>query len=132
VTLNEILSQYVIPLLSVVISVAFGVYGYVSSKRANDTLEAIGRAVEAWQTQLVKATVDLVQASPSITNSRIYQAKIECVQTLSDAIKNASEQIVKNPKPGDEGIPLQAHLKTLIEQQERLAKELLTFPQPPA
>jgi hypothetical protein len=121
----------VIPLLSIVVSVAFGVYGYVSSKRANETSESIGRAVEAWQSQLVKATIDLVQSTPSITSSRIYQAKIECVQTLSEAIKNASEQILKNPRPGDEGIPLQAHFKTLIEQQERLLRELLSAQQPP-
>lgn len=131
-TLNDVLTLYVIPIISIVISVAFGVYGYVSSKRANETLEAISKAVDAWQTQLVKATVELVQSSPSITNSKIYQAKIEAVQTLSDAIKNASDQIVKNPRPGDEGVPLQAHFKTLVEQQERLAKELLAGPQPPA
>lgn len=131
-TLNDLLTLYVIPILSIVISVAFGVYGYVSSKRADETLEAISRTMEAWQTQLVRATIDLVQSSSSITDSKIYQAKIEAVKTLSDAIKNASEQIVKNPGHGDEGIPLQAHFKTLVEQQERLARELLSGPQPPA
>jgi hypothetical protein len=131
VTLNELLTQYVIPIISMVVSVAFGVYGYTSSLRANATLERIGKAVEAWQQQLVNATIDLVNSSPSITNSHIYQAKIEAFQSLSEAIKGASHQIVNNPKPGDEGIPLHAHLQTLLAQQERLAKELLTY-QPPA
>lgn len=62
-TLNDILTLYVIPVISIVISVAFGVYGYVSSKRANETLVAISKAIDAWQTQLVKATIELVQSS---------------------------------------------------------------------
>lgn len=47
-TLSEVLTLYVIPIFSIAISIAFGVYGYVSSKQANETLETIGKAVRAW------------------------------------------------------------------------------------
>lgn len=123
-TLGEVVTQYVIPLLSMIVSVAFGVYGFTSSKKADQTLSSITKMMESWQNELMKSTIELIQSTTSVRESRIFQTKIEAVQNLAETIKAASEEIVKNPKVGDEDIPRQAHLARLMEQQEKLLKDL--------
>jgi hypothetical protein len=56
----------------------------------------------------------------AVTGSKIYQAKIESIQTLSEAIKHASTEIVRNPRPGDEGVAMHAHFNKTSEQQAQL------------
>jgi hypothetical protein len=123
-TFGEVVTQYVIPILSMIVSVAFGVYGYTSSQKADQTLAAISKMMESWQNELMKSTIELIQSTPSVRESRIFQTKIEAVQNLAETIKFASEEIVKNPKTGDEDIPRQAHLARLMEQQGKLLKDL--------
>jgi len=123
-TINEVLTGYIIPILSMIVSVGFAVYGYTSSKKADQTLSTISKMMETWQSELMKSTIELIQATPTIRDSRIFQTKIEAVQNLSEAIKSASEEIVKNPKAGDEDIPRQAHLSRLLDQQEKMLKGL--------
>jgi hypothetical protein len=107
-----------------IVSVAFGVYGYTSSRKADQTLTAISGMMESWQNELMKSTIELIQSTPAVRESRVFQTKIEAVQNLTATIKSASEDIVKNPKTGDEDIPRQAHLTRLLEQQEKLLKDL--------
>jgi len=124
ITLGIILTQYVIPVLSVIVSVAFGVYGFTSARKADQTLSAISKMMESWQNEIMKSTIELIQSTPSVRESRIFQTKIDVIQNMSFSIKAASEEIVRNPRVGDEDIPRQAHLSRLLEQQEKLLRDL--------
>lgn len=123
-TIGDVVTQFVIPILSMIVSVAFGVYGFTSAKKADQTLSAINKMMESWQNELMKSTIELINATPTVKQSRIFQTKVDLIRNLSESIKNASEEIIRNPKNQDDEIPRQAHLSRLLDQQEKLLNDL--------
>ncbi len=103
----------IIPYIAIVVSICFGSYGYISSKKTKSLLDQIEKATSTWQNDINRATVDMLNSSPSVVGSKAYLTKIEAANKLSETIQSVSNEILKN-KTDDK---IYGHLKMLLDHQ---------------
>ncbi len=101
----------IIPYIAIVVSICFGFYGYISSKKTKSLLDQIEKATSTWQNDINRATVDMLNSSPSVVGSKAYLTKIEAANKLSETIQSVSNEILKN-KTDDK---IYGHLKMLYK-----------------
>jgi hypothetical protein len=102
----EVLGAYVIPVLTIVLSVAFWLNGRASARDAKKALDEITNITRGWQNDIMKAAITMLD------NTRIEEvgrqvvledAKVrtEAVRKVIEAIQSVSAEIVKSPKAGE-------------------------------
>jgi hypothetical protein len=115
--MEQIITGYVIPFIAIVMSFMFWLHGRDSARRAEHLLDEVTKTSRGWQNDIMNSANQMLSASPEVAAHKIYMAKIEAVNKLSDAIKNVTEDITKNPRTGEEGSVQLKNLKLLLDYQ---------------
>ena len=110
----QILTGYVIPVLAIVLSIAFWLSGRASVKDAKRALDEITGTTRGWQKEIMESAISVLGARTEVVGKQIVleeaKAKTEILQKVAEAVLSASTEIAKNPKAGEEG---KAQLRSL-------------------
>jgi uncharacterized protein YpmS len=124
----QVLTAYVIPVLAIVLSVAFWLNGRASAKDAKKALDEITNTTRGWQNDIMKTAINMLDNTRIEVVGRqvvLDDAKVrtEAVRKVTDAIQSVSAEIAKTPKAGEEGKSqlrsLELLLGTLLEHLGR-------------
>ena len=113
----DLLTIYVLPIVALFLSIVFYLLGRDSANRAEYVLGEIGKAAQTWQSEIMSAATSILNSSPEITGTKIYLAKIEAANKLSDAIVALVNDMGAHPKQGDEAAAQARNLKLLLDYQ---------------
>jgi len=110
----QILTGYVIPVLAIVLSVAFWLTGRASARDAKKALDEITETTRGWQKEIMESAISMLGARTEVVGKQIVleeaKVKTEILQKVAEAVQSASIEIAKNPKAGEEG---KAQLRSL-------------------
>ena len=112
--LPQILTQWIIPLASVIISVWFAASAKKDSEKARETLNQINASISTWINQLMTTSNEILQSNPSIIDKKVKLEKIETIKALIETLKDSVKTTMNNPQGGATG-----------HTQEQLIRELL-------
>lgn len=119
------ITTYVLPILSLVLSIAFWINGRSSAVRAQTLLDQLDKNARGWQNEIMTSATSLLNSSPEIVGQKIYLAKIEGATTLSSAIKVMTDDIANKPMNGEDAESRQKILKLLLDHQFHYVNTLI-------
>ena len=126
------ITAYVLPIVSLALSIAFWLSGRASAERAQTLLDQLDKNARGWQSEIMASAASMLNSSPEIVGQKIYLAKIEGVTTLNAAVKAMTDDLVDNPKSGQDGEVQQKLLKLLLDYQFHYVNTLINGnPLPP-
>ena len=96
------ITAYVLPVLSLVLSIAFWQNGRSSAAKAQTLLDQLDKNARGWQSEIMASATSLLNSSPEIVGQKIFLAKIEGANTLTEAVKAMTDDLINNPKSGQD------------------------------
>ena len=119
------ITAYVLPIFSLVLSIAFWFNGRSSATRAQTLLDQLDKNARGWQSEIMASATSMLNSSPEIVGQKIYLAKIEGATTLTEAVKVMTDDMVNNPKSGQDAEAQQKLLKLLLDYQFHYVNTLI-------
>lgn len=119
------ITAYVLPIFSLVLSIAFWLNGRASATRAQTLLDQLDKNARGWQSEIMASATSLLNSSPEIVGQKIYLAKIEGAATLTQAVKVMTDDMVNSPKSGPDADAQQKLLKLLLDYQFHYVNTLI-------
>jgi hypothetical protein len=94
------LKDWVIPVLSILISVWFAASAKKDGDRANELQKQVSEAIKGWQAEINKAVIEQLNTSPQIIEGKQKLAQIEMQEkataVLLEALKNSDGSPYEN------------------------------------
>ena len=115
--MEHIITAYIIPAIAIIMSFLFWVNGRDSAKRAEQLLDEVTKTSRGWQKDIMDSANQMLNSRPEIAAHQMYMAKIEAAAKITDSIKTLSNDIVNNPKQGEESKMQYGTLKMLLDYQ---------------
>ena len=106
---------YIFPVLSLFFSFVFYMKGRSSSEKAETLLNEITKTTQGWQSQIMNTATDIMSARPEVTSNKIFLAKIEAANKLTESITDISKNIASSDKTGEDSKDDIAKLKLLLD-----------------
>lgn len=114
----SLLKDWVIPLVSVVVSIWFAASAKKDADRADSLLLQINEAIQGWQSKIMGSATNILDSLPQVLEGKVTLAKMQAIESIIEMIR----QHAQNPSklPADEHdrtmIALSAQLNMLLEK----------------
>ena len=115
--MEHIVASYIIPTIAITMSILFWLNGRDSAKKAEQLLNEVTRTTRGWQNDIMNSANQMLSSRPEIAAHQMYIAKIEAATKITDSIQAVANNIINNPKEGDEAKIQYASLKILLDYQ---------------
>lgn len=115
--MEHIVSSYIIPTIAITLSILFWLNGRDSARRAEQLLDEVTKTTRGWQNDIMNSANQMLSSRPEIAAHQMYIAKIEAAAKITDSIQTIANNIVDNPKEGEEAKIQYASLKMLLDYQ---------------
>jgi hypothetical protein len=112
----EFIVNYVLPIVALVMSFLFWMSGKKNAEKSELLLEELRKYASSWQNEIMNSSIEMMNCRPELAGHKAYMAKIETANKLVEIIQTFLEEIVKNPKTGDEGKAQYDQLKLLLDR----------------
>jgi hypothetical protein len=83
------LRDWIIPVLSVFLSIWFAASARKDAEKAQQVLKQINESVQGWQSDLMKAATDLLNTMPQVVNGKVRIAEAQMRASTSDLLIKA-------------------------------------------
>ncbi len=118
------LKDWVVPLVSLGLSIWFASSAKRDADRAQSVLTAINNAVEGWQRQIMSSTANILDSLPQVVEGKATLARVEAAQALTQGIQAAIHHMAANPMPGAAGHTQEQQLRILVAQLNELLSQM--------
>jgi peptidoglycan hydrolase CwlO-like protein len=99
------LRDWVIPVIAVLLSVWFAASAKRDSDNAQQILKQINEAIQGWQSEIMKASTELLNTMPQIVDGKL---KIADAKTRSEALELLINTIKKKLEDGHNAVSVEA------------------------
>ena len=124
--LVNFLKDWVIPIVSLALSIWFAASAKRDAERAQQVLDGVNDAVEGWQKQIMASTANILDSLPQVVAGRATLARVEAAKALTEGIQVALHTIAGNPQPGAAGYTQNENLRALLDQLNGLLSTMTT------
>jgi hypothetical protein len=128
VDLVSFLKDWILPVLSFVLSIWFAASAKRDAERADSILKNINDAVDGWQRQIMSSTANILDSLPQVVQGKATLARVDAAKALTEGIQSAIHEIARNPQPGAAGHTQEQNLKTLVSQLNDLLTKMSETP----
>ena len=118
----NILTDLIIPLIALAVSLVFFISANASSAKAKQILEQINTASQTWQNDIMKYVSESLNSDPHIVGYKIYLSKLNLSNSLVPTVEKLSDKLLDDSLSNEKKEVIRNDIKMLIALQNSITQ----------
>lgn len=114
----EIITIYVLPIFTLILSFVFFWIAWNSSKKAEMLLKQVSEATNTWQNDIMRYASSILNSDPKLMGHKLYTARIKSAEELNPIIEKLSNNLLDKTLSEDEKESIRKDIKMFLEYKE--------------